>query len=98
LKWTSGLSNRPVAWSCRISHGTANEDLERAKQAGLRWLPPEDLDEEGLYRLPFPEKVQAAERLIKSLPDWKQVCTELKKRGVILRLLWEEYPEDHPGG
>jgi len=98
LKWTCGLSNRAVARSCRISHSTVSEYLERARQAGLRWPLPEDLDEDGLYRLLFPEKVQAAERLAKALPDWEQVRKELKKRSVTLRLLWEEYREDHPGG
>ncbi|HLE80376.1 MAG TPA: IS21 family transposase [Dehalococcoidia bacterium] len=98
LKWTCGLSNRAVARSCRISHSTVSEYLVRAEQAGLRWPLPEDLDEDGLYRLLFPEKVQAAERLAKPLPDWEQVRKELKKRSVTLRLLWEEYREGHPDG
>jgi transposase len=44
------------------------------------------------------EKVEAAERLTKPLPGWEQVRKELQKRSVTLRLLWEEYREDHPGG
>lgn len=67
LKWTCGLSNRAVARSCRISHSTVSEYLVRAKQAGLSWPLPEDLDEDGLYRLLFPEKVQAAEQRAKPL-------------------------------
>ena len=98
LKWTCGLSNRAVARSCRMSHSTVSEYLVRAKQAGLTWPLPESLDEDGLYRLLFPEKVQAAERLTRPRPDWEQVRKELKKRSVTLRLLWEEYREDHPSG
>jgi transposase len=98
LKWTCDLSNRTIARSCRISHSTVSEYLARAKQAGLSWPLPENLDEDGLYRLLFPEKTQVAERHAKPLPDWEQVRKELKKRNVTIRLLWEEYREDHPSG
>jgi transposase len=98
LKWTCDLSNRAIARSCRISHSTVSEYLARAKQVGLSWPLPKNLDEDGLYRLLFPEKTQVAERLAKPLPDWEQVRKELKKRNVTIRLLWEEYREDHPGG
>jgi len=98
LKWTCGLSNRAIGRSCRISHSTVSEYLVRAEQAGLSWPLPESLDEDGLYWLLFPEKVQAAERLAKPLPDWEQVRKELKKRSVTLRLLWDEYREGYPDG
>jgi transposase len=98
LKWTSGLSNRAIARSCRIAHSTVSEYLARAEQAGLRWPLPEDLDEEGLYQLLFPEQVQEAEKPARPMPDWEWVRKELKKRSVTRRLLWEEYREEHPDG
>jgi len=98
LKWTCGLSNRAIARSCRISHSTVNEYLVRAEQAGLSWPLPESLNEEGLYRLLFPEKVIALGKPARPLPDWEQVRKELKRRSVTRRLLWEEYREVHPDG
>ena len=98
LKWTCGLSNRAIARSCRISHSTVSEYLVRAEQAGLTWPLPERLDEDGLYRLLFPEKVVALSNSAKPLPDWEKVRKELKRRSVTRRLLWEEYREEHPDG
>ena len=93
LKRTCGLSNRANARSCRISHSTVSEYLVRAEQAGLTWPLPESLDEDGLYQLLFPEKVIILGKLARPLPDWEQVCKELKRRSVTRRLLWEEYRE-----
>ena len=31
-------------------------------------------------------------------PDWAYVSTELKRKGVTLTLLWQEYRESHPDG
>jgi transposase len=98
LKWACGLSNRAVGRSCRIAHSTVREYLVRAEKAGLKWPLPETLDEDELYRLLFPEKVVAADAPAKPLPDWEEVRKELKKRSVTLRLLWDEYREDHPNG
>ena len=32
------------------------------------------------------------------MPDWNYVRKELARVGVTKWLLWEEYPEVHPGG
>jgi transposase len=97
LKWVCGLSNREVGRSCHISHSTVSEYLKRAEAAGLKWPMPETLDEDGLYRLLFPERVQEAAPA-KLLPDWEQVRKELKRRSVSLRLLWTEYREGRVDG
>ena len=31
-------------------------------------------------------------------PDWAELSIELKKPGVTLLILWEEYRSDHPDG
>jgi transposase len=98
LKWTCDLSNRAIARSCRISHSTVGEYLVRAERVGLTWPLPEDLDEDRLYQLLFPERVKAEDPAARTLPDWEEVRKELKKRSVTLKLLWEEYREEHPSG
>ena len=34
----------------------------------------------------------------RTLPDWSEVHRELKRKGVTLNLLWQEYKEAHPDG
>ena len=43
LKWEMGLSNRTIARSCRTSHSTVGEYVNRAETAGLKWPLPEIL-------------------------------------------------------
>lgn len=99
LKWACGLSTRAAARSCRISHSTVSEYLARATKAGLTWPLPETLDEDGLYRLLYPERFEpAAVVTSKPQPDWEYVRQELKKAHVTKRLIWEEYQQAHPDG
>ena len=97
LKWECRLSNRAIAQSCRISHSTVGEYLERARAAGLSWPLPADLDDDRLVQLLFPPTPPAATRQI-PCPNWSFVHTELRRKGVTLRLLWVEYRGDHPDG
>jgi transposase len=64
----------------------------------LSWPLPEELDEETLERLLYPEVIQESRGTVKPMPDWKEVHGELKKRSVILTLLWTEYREQYPDG
>ena len=64
----------------------------------MKWPLPEELDEESLYLRLFPEDRRATPQMVQTLPDWKQVQAELKKRNVTLRLLWIEYRETWPEG
>ncbi|MCP5347368.1 MAG: IS21 family transposase [Pseudomonadales bacterium] len=97
LKWVSGLSNRKIAASCGIGRPTVSEYLRRAESAGLRWPLPDDLDEARLERLLFPPPpdLPAQQR---GIPDWANIHGELKRPGVTLFLLWQEYRQAHPDG
>ena len=97
LKSEVGLSNRAIARACRVSNSTVGEYLSRARQAQLEWPLPDELGEEELYRKLFPdgEKAKMAERPV---PDWEEMHRELARKGVTLRLLWQEYREKHPDG
>lgn len=97
LKWDKGLSNRTIARSCRTSHSTVGEYVKRAEMAGLKWPLPEDIDDEKLAELLFPRTGQEKQQAI-PIPDWDKVHTELRRKGVTLQLLWNEYIEKHPEG
>ena len=98
LSWVCGLSQRQVAASCSLGRSTVGEYLERAAASGVRdWPAVEALDDEALEcRLfPPPVSVPAGER---PEPDWSRVHLELRRQGVTLRLLWQEYQDAHPTG
>jgi hypothetical protein len=52
------------------------------------------LDEEQLYQWLFPE-YKAASEPERPLPGFTYIQKELKKKGVTLRLLWDEYKDQH---
>jgi len=96
LKWEMRLSHRDVARSLGISHSTVIEYLRRARQAGLSWPLPEELDDARLEALLFPPSPPA--NVPRALPDWSHVHQELRRKGVTLQLLWLEYKARHPEG
>src|SRR5690625_561220 len=95
LKWERGVSNRNIARSCRVSRSTVADYLQRAEAAGLSWEQVEELDDGRLEALLFPA-VAAAAGTERPLPDWPVVYRELKRKGVTLTLLWQEYKAIHP--
>src|SRR6266545_4665539 len=97
LKWASGLSDRQIAQRLGLSRPTVAAYVQRAQAAGLSWPLPEGLDEAALERLLFPPS--PAHSLFPPLaPDWAQVHQELKRKGVTLLLLWQEYKAATPEG
>jgi len=97
LKYECGLTNRQIAKSQLIGRVTVAEYLHRAEKAGLQWPLSEDWDdselEHRLFRLPFSELTGR-----RPLPDWARLHQELRRPGVTLFLLWQEYRADHPNG
>ncbi len=95
LKEEAGLSNRALARACKISNSTVGEYLQRARQAGLSWPLPEGISEDELYRKMFPGGAVPIETE-RPLPDFEYLKNELKKKGVTLKLLWDEYKDKYP--
>ncbi len=97
LHHDSGLGQRPISRCLNISRTTVGDYLHRAKIAGVGWPLPETLTDQQLYSLLFPSAVPVAP-VVRSLPDCVTLHTELKRKGVTLMLLWEEYQAEHPQG
>ncbi len=97
LKWVCGLSDRQIAHSLRISRPTVADYVQRAKAAGLSWPLSEDQGDDALERRLFvrTEKKPPAKR---PMPDCSLVHCELKRKGVTLVLLWQEYKAATPDG
>jgi transposase len=66
--------------------------------AGLHWTFPDDLDDEALERLLVPPAASAEARRARPRPNWAAVDNEIRRKGVTLALLWEEYRGPHPDG
>lgn len=93
----AGLSKRQISESLGLGRTTAREYLERAKRAGLGWPLPDDLSDEALEQRLFPA-APAASAKERPPPDWLAIHQELRRAGVTLSLLWEEYRAVHPDG
>jgi len=98
LKWVCGLSDRLVSRSCSLGRATIAEYVRRAEAAGLSWPLPEGMDDAQLEALLFPISSPSPSGSSRLLPDWAEVREELKRKGVTLFLLWQEYKEAHPEG
>lgn len=91
-----GLSARKIGRSLGIAKSTVNEYMKRAAAAGLAWPWPEEWDETEIERRLFP--VGPLPGVIRPLPDWAETHLELRKKGLTLFLLWEEYKARYPEG
>ena len=92
-----GLSARQIARSLGVARSSVAEYLRRAEAAGLSWPLPEDMDETAVERMLFSSSPFFLGTL-RPLPDWVEVHTELRRKGMTLALLWEEYRARYPEG
>lgn len=98
LHFGAGLGARAIGRELGISHSTVRDYLAKIAAAKLAWpLPPAVTEAELEQRLFAEGGVQAgARRRIE--PDWTAIARELKRAGVTLLILWEEYSAVQPDG
>jgi transposase len=95
LRWEAGLSQRETAKALGIGATTVHDCVRRAQVAALGWPLPEELDDEQLEQLLYAsDPVRDPQRVV---PGWAEVHLELRRKGVTLGLLWQEYQERHAG-
>ena len=92
------LSKRRIAFSLNLGRTAVRDTIKRATRAGLAWPLPEGRSDEALERLLFPSPVVNSRDRRPAPPDWPVLHRELKRPGVTLALLWEEYRAVHPEG
>lgn len=91
----AGFSRRRIAASLNISDSSARNYIRRGRKAGLGWPLPADLSDSELDKLLFLIKKVSDCQIF---PTWSAVHSELKRPGVTLSLLWEEYRALYPNG
>ena len=90
LKHECALSFEQIARALRISKGVVAKYLKAAEVAGLDWAQARELEEVELeQRLRMRRGRGTASNFRR--PDFVQIHQELKRKGVTLALLWEEY-------
>ena len=97
LGLTRQWSNREIARSLCVSHATVARYIALAEKTGLTYDKAQDMDNAGL--LSFLEKDKAPlQKKSYPVPDLNYIHAELKKKGVTLELLWQEYKSVYPDG
>ena len=93
-----GHSVREIGLRLKLSKTTVATYLLRAREAGLNcWPLPPGRDDDATLEAALFQRMGRPPRDLQE-PDWAKVATELKRKGVTLVLLWQEYRAAHPDG
>lgn len=98
LKFHNHLTGRQIARSCGLPTSTVADYLGRAQNAGLAWPLPEGMSDPQLMERLMKSAGPSTATPVKPLPDWPVIREQLRRPGVTLRLLWQEYQQAHPSG
>ncbi|KMO27183.1 integrase, partial [Methylobacterium aquaticum] len=86
-----GVSSREIGRTLGIARSTVQDNLARASAAGVTWpLGPEVSDAMLEQRLFARAGVKQGLRRLPE-PDWPSLVREMRRPGVNLTVLWEEY-------
>ncbi|MBQ9001083.1 MAG: transposase [Eggerthellaceae bacterium] len=83
------MSRREIARTRHISAHTIKEVLDRASEKGVGWDDVSLMGDDEIAAMLLPEEKAAEDAVAR--PDYGYVHDELRKVGVTLKLLWEEY-------
>jgi len=91
------FSDRQIAKSCGCSPSTVAAIVSRARDANLQleWPMIDAMSDDELESKLYSDEHYHTDR---PLPDMNFIHTEMKKKGVTLQLLWQEYIERYPTG
>jgi transposase len=93
-----GVSAREVGRQLGVARSTVQDNLERAKRAGLAWPLAPDLTDDVLEQRLFSKAGYIPGVRRRAEPDWATLAREMKRPGVNLQVLWEEYRDVHRDG
>lgn len=85
------MGRNAIASTRHMSRNSVSDVFHIADKLGISYQDIQSLDEDSVYRMFYPDK-HAAENMYQD-PEYEAVHRELKKVGVTLKLLWEEYKD-----
>jgi transposase len=98
LSTENNQSNRQIAKSLKVSRPVVAQYITAFKKSGLLYQDIKDISDESLLDI---LKVMPRRKTIryKDLEqEFEYITKEIKRTGVTLQLLWEEYRKKHPDG
>ncbi len=95
LRLHAKLSLRQIRDSLRLSLGSIQKVVNKAETLNLHWEAIERLSDQQLASQIYSQADTAVSGK-NQLPDWVEVCQELKRKGMTKQLLWEEYTQQYP--
>ena len=98
LKYEGGATERAIARSIGVARSTVALTLERVAAAQLGWPLPAGLSDAVLEAMLYAGACRPQGSRGRAEPDWTHVHHELRRPGVTLMLLWEEYRQAEPDG
>jgi hypothetical protein len=93
-----GVSAREIGRTLGVARSTIQDNLKRAAVAGLAWPLAGDLTDAVLEQRLFAYAGVKRGFRRRAEPDWGSLACELKRPGVNLMVLWEEYRAVDPAG
>jgi len=93
-----GVSAREMGRLLGVARSTIQDNLKRAAAAGLAWPLADDVTDEVLEQRLFGRAGIATGQRRRTEPDWAHLARELKRPGVTMMILWEEYREINQEG
>lgn len=87
------LSTREIAAAVHVSKSSVSDIARAARLAGLDWEAANKLNDDELNARIYRPGTVRKSALIE--PDYSYLYRELKRTGVTLQLLWEEYQGQH---
>lgn len=97
LRKKMGLGVNQIARACNISKSTASSYVKMVDEVGTEYEEVSSLDDESIYTLLFPKGGEES-ATAEAVPDFEYLTIELRRPGVTLQLLYEEYRRDNPDG
>src|SRR4029450_7378306 len=93
-----GVSAREIGRTLGVARSTVQDNLKRAEAAGLRWHLPAEITDPVLEQRLFARADVRPGLRRRVEPDWAWLTRQVKRPGVNLAVLWEEYRDAHPDG
>jgi len=97
LKFDLDLSDRQISKSTQVARSTISDYVRRFAVAGLSWPLPAEMSEVDINARLFPPKLLSVD-VLRASPNWDEVNREMRRKGVTLLLLWQEYKANQPEG
>ena len=93
-----GVSAREIGRRLGVARSTIQDNIERAKRADLSWPIAPDVTDEMLEERLFSKAGFVPGVRRRAEADWASMVRDMKRPGVNLMVLWEEYRAVHMAG